>query len=249
MGLISRIIARRATSPSVAEARDLFDLLHRATEAEGKTGFRLLRDEIATLIIAGHETTALSLFWSVLLLADHPEAQTRIAAEARDLDLGPEEAAAGLGHLPFTRAVVSEALRLYPPAAMIARQALSADQAGDVEIPARAIVMIAPWVLHRHRGFWTEPDRFDPSRFMSGAAPPERFTYLPFGAGPRVCVGASFALAEATLALAVLVRDYVIKRADDMPVRPVAIITTHPDRAPPFQLLTRSDQPVEPVDQ
>lgn len=247
MGLISRIIARRAASPAVAEARDLFDLLTTATAAEGTAGFRLLRDEVATLIIAGHETTALALFWSALLLADNPDAQSRIAGEARNLDLGSEEAAAALEHLPFTRAVVSEALRLYPPAAMIAREALCADQAGDAEIPAGATVMIAPWVLHRHRALWTEPDRFDPSRFMPGAPPPDRFAYLPFGAGPRVCVGASFALAEATLVLAVLARDYVIERADDLPVRPVVVITTHPDRAPPFRLLTRGYPPAKQV--
>jgi len=100
--------------------------------------------------------------------------------------------------------------------------------------------MIAPWVLHRHRRLWRDPDAFDPARFLPDAPPPPRFTYLPFGAGPRVCVGAQFALAEATLVLAALTRAFHIARADTTPVLPVAVVTTQPDHAPPFRLRPRS---------
>ncbi len=240
MGLISRIIAaRQGADARRGDGADLFDLLRAALAEDGPEGARLLRDEVATMIIAGHETTALTLFWSALLLAAEPDMQARIAAEADGLDLGPDGAAAALERLSYTRAVVSEALRLYPPAAVIARQAVNAARCGDITIPRGALVFIAPWVLHRHRKLWAAPGHFDPSRFLPGAQPVPRFAYLPFGAGPRVCVGAQFALAEATLVLATLVRRFVITRGDDAPVMPVSVVTTQPDRAPPFHLTPR----------
>ena len=100
-------------------------------------------------------------------------------------------------------------------------------------------MFIAPWVLHRHRRLWSQPEVFDPSRFLPGAAAPDRFAYLPFGVGPRVCVGAQFALTEATLVLATMVKAFKIERADDEPVTPVGIVTTQPDHAPPFRLRRR----------
>ena len=134
---------------------------------------------------------------------------------------------------------MQEALRLYPPAYGIFRVARHADEAGGVAVPKGAIVMIAPWLLHRHRKLWTEPDAFDPARFLPGMLPPDRFAYLPFGMGPRVCVGAQFALTEATLVLARIVRQFVIARAENRPVIPVAAITVRPDHPPPFRLTPR----------
>ena len=161
------------------------------------------------------------------------------ARKAAPLDLGPEGAAEGLPMLVYTRAVVQETLRLYPPAFTLARQARGADEAGGVAIPARAVVLIAPWVLHRHRRLWDEPEKFDPARFLPGAPPPERCAYLPFGMGPRVCIGAQFALTEATLVLAAMVRAFHIERADAEPVVPVAVVTTQPDHPPLFRLAPR----------
>jgi cytochrome P450 len=135
--------------------------------------------------------------------------------------------------------VLSETLRLYPPAFVIVRQALGADACDGIDIPRGAVVMIAPWVLHRHHKLWRDPDAFDPSRFLPDAPPPPRFTYLPFGVGPRVCVGAQFALAEATLVLAALTRAFHITREDTTPVLPVAIVTTQPNHAPLFRLRPR----------
>ena len=152
-----------------------------------------------------------------------PEVGGRIAAEAAPLDLGPDGAAEALSRLVYTRAVVQEALRLYPPAFTLARQARGADTAGGIPIPARAVVLIAPWVLHRHRRLWDQPEKFDPARFLPGAPPPERCAYLPFGMGPRVCIGAQFALTEATLVLAAMTRAFHIERAYSEPVMPVAI--------------------------
>ncbi len=179
------------------------------------------------------------MFWALTLLAAAPAAQDRIADEAACVDLTAERATEALDQLPFTRAVLSETLRLYPPAFVIVRQAIAADACDGIDIPRGAVVMIAPWVLHRHRRLWRDPDAFDPARFLPDAPPPPRFTYLPFGAGPRVCVGMQFALTEATLALAALTRAFHLARDDITPVLPVAIVTTQPDHAPMFRLRAR----------
>jgi cytochrome P450 len=180
-----------------------------------------------------------------VLLADHPAVQAQIAAEVATLDLTGNTAdlAAGLDRLVMTRAVINEALRLYPPAAMIARRAAVTDRCGSIDIPRGATVIVAPWVLHRHRALWHDPEHFDPGRFLPGGAPYDRFAYLPFGAGPRVCVGAQFALAESTLALAALIQKFAISRVDAEPVTPIVVLTTHPTRAPPFRLTPRNPAP------
>jgi cytochrome P450 len=134
---------------------------------------------------------------------------------------------------------VDEALRLYPPAFSLVRQAQAADEAAGVPVPARAVVLIVPWVLHRHRRLWRDPDLFDPTRFLPEAESPARFSYLPFGAGPRACIGAQFALTESVLILARLMQAFHIERADREPVLPVATITLQPDRSPLFRLRRR----------
>lgn len=238
MGEIMRV---RMSAPPSSEARDLFDLLLAARDPESGSGFShdQLRDQTATMMLAGHATTAVTLFWALTLLCRAPAEQQRIAAEVAKLDLGADSAADALPRLIHTRAVVNEALRLYPPAFTLARAAIDADRAGGIDIPAGAILMIAPWVLHRHRRLWRDPERFDPSRFLPDAPPPPRFAYLPFGAGPRVCVGAQFALAEATLVLAALIQAFEVVLDEPRPVLPVAIVTTQPDHHPAFRLRNR----------
>jgi len=130
-------------------------------------------------------------------------------------------------------------LRLYPPAFVIVRLALGEDIAGDIPVPKESLVLIAPWILHRHRRFWTAPQRFDPSRFLPGAAPPPRFAYMPFGAGPRICVGNPFALTELVLVVAAMVRSFRVGLAPHRPVAPVGIVTVQPDVPPPFRLTSR----------
>jgi cytochrome P450 len=237
--LIDEIVAARQKKVVTGAPRDLLDLMAVDPETGMPVPRRRLADQVATMIAAGHATTAVALFWAFYLVASTPAVQQRIAAEAAPLDLGPESAAEALGQLPYTRATVQEALRLYPPAFGVFRLARHADQAGGVAVPKGAIVMIAPWLLHRHRRLWAAPDVFDPARFLPGAPTPDRFAYLPFGAGPRVCIGAQFALTEATLVLARLVREFTISRADNEPVIPVAAITVRPDRPPPFRLRPR----------
>lgn len=212
------------------EARDLLDLLRAARDPETGRGFshEELRDQVATMILAGHETTAVTLLWACTLLALSPGTQAAVAAEA-----GSEEK-------PFTRAVIDETMRLYPPAFVLARRALGPDVlAGEAVRPGDSVT-ISPWLLHRHRRLWRDPDAFDPSRFLPGAPPVPRFAYLPFGAGPRICIGAAFALTEATLALSRIVGHFRIERADARPVLPAAVVTTQPDHAPAFRLTRRA---------
>jgi cytochrome P450 len=239
--LIDRLIADRRRLPRGATPADLFELLQTAERPDGGPVFTpaAIRDQVATLIVAGHETTAVALFWACFLLAGAPAWQERIAAEAAGLDLSPAGAPAALARLPATRAVFEEALRLYPPAYVIVRHARGPDRVAGHAIARDAAVMVSPWVLHRHRRLWAEPDAFDPARFLPGAPPVDRYAYLPFGVGPRVCVGASLAMTEATLALATLVRQFRIGRADTLPVLPVAVVTTQPNRPVTFILSSR----------
>lgn len=246
--LMDRIMASRPDSPPGGQARDLFDLLLQARDPETGTGFtrKQLRDQMATLILAGHETTALTLFWALYLLANVPDVQARVAAEVRSLDPVTIADTAVLKTLPVTRSVIQETLRLYPPAFTLIRKTIAEDRfpgaAGqpDTTIPAGSIILIAPWVLHRHEKLWTNPDAFDPTRFEGDPALAHRFAYLPFGAGPRVCVGAQFALTEAVIVLAMLIQRFEITLEDTEPVRPVAIVTTQPDRAVPFRFTARA---------
>jgi cytochrome P450 len=239
--LIGRIIAERRAKVSEEGPRDLFDLLSNARDPETGIPFsaEALIDQVATLIAAGHETTGVALFWSLYLVSGAPAVERRLTAEVASLDLGPDNAAEVLPRLVYTRAVVQEALRLYPPAFTIVRQARRADEAGGVVVPASGIVFMSPWVLHRHRRLWSEPEVFDPVRFLPDAPPPDRFAYLPFGIGPRVCIGAQFALTEATLVLARMSQAFRIERADDDPVVPIGMVTTQPNRRPLFRLQVR----------
>jgi cytochrome P450 len=247
MRLIESVMNARQAQPVTLDGapggtpRDLFDLLHAARDPETGEGFdrTVLRDQVATLILAGHETTAVTLFWCLTLLAQDPAEQDRLAAEAGAVEITPETAFTVLPQLVRTRAVVQEALRLYPPAFVIVREAIGPDRLAEIDLPRRGVVMIAPWVLHRHERLWSEPMAFNPDRFMPGAAPPPRFAYLPFGAGPRVCVGAQFALTEATLVLAMLIGRFAVSLADDRPVLPAAVVTTQPDHAPGFRVRER----------
>ncbi len=240
--LMDEIMAARLGAPESDTPRDLFDLLRAARDPQTGAAFShaQLRDQMATMIVAGHETTALALFWAIYLLASAPAEQERVAEEVQTIEFMPDNATEVLGKLPYTRAVVSEALRLYPPAFAITRAAIEPDRIGGVEVPRGALVMVAPFVLHRHVRLWRNPDAFEPARFLGDAEPAHRFAYLPFGVGPRVCVGAQFALTEAVLVLAMLIKQLRITRASAEPVLPVAVITTGPDHPTLFQLQPRT---------
>jgi cytochrome P450 len=161
-----------------------------------------------------------------------------MAEEAGTVDLSPAVAAEALKRLIYTRAFFDEVLRLYPPAFLIVRVAKAADRILDHAIAPGTVVSISPWVMHRHRTHWRNPELFDPTRFLPGAVPPERFTYLPFGAGPRICVGAQFALTEGVLVLARLMQSFRIEVVGDRGMKPIGRVTTQPDRPVSF-ILTR----------
>jgi cytochrome P450 len=216
---------------------DLFDLMDGARDPETGKGFsdEQLVDEVATMILAGHETTATALFWALYLLALDPDTQEEVASETRGEHL---DSMADIDRQKFTRAAIEETMRLYPPAFLIARAAREKDNAAGVAIGKGDIIMIAPWLLHRHEKLWDQPNAFIPKRFMSTEAP-DRFAYLPFGAGPRVCVGAPFAQAESVLALARLIGAFRVELADTSPVIPLGVVTTQPDRSPLFRITRR----------
>lgn len=229
---------RAAGKTKGAPPRDLFDLMGEARDPETGKAFtdEQLGDEVATMILAGHETTAVALFWSLYLLALDPATQDEVAAEARTLSA---DATADLERLKFTRAVIDETMRLYPPAFLIARAAYAPDTIAGREVRKGDVIMIAPWILHRHEKLWREPNAFMPQRFLPPNPPPDRFAYLPFGAGPRICIGAHFAMVEATLSLARLIRAFRIELPDKTPVMPVGVVTTQPDHSPMFAVTPR----------
>ncbi len=221
-----------------APPRDLFDLMDAARDPETGKSFTdaQLGDQVATMILAGHETTATALFWSLYLLALDPETQEQVAAEVAGATV---EGGFDPERLKFTRAVIDETMRLYPPAFLIARAAAAPDTVAGLPVRRRDVILIAPWLLHRHEKLWRDPDAFMPSRFMAPALPPDRFAYLPFGVGPRVCIGAHFALVEATLALAKLIGAFRVALVDHEPVLPIGVVTTQPDRSPLFRITAR----------
>jgi cytochrome P450 len=229
---------RAAGKQEGAPARDLFDLMNAARDPETGEAFSeaQLGDQVATMILAGHETTATALFWALYMLALDPVAQEQLAAEARQVSADGE---ADLERLKFTRAVVDETMRLYPPAFLIARAAAGNDEVAGIPIKKHDVILIAPWLLHRHEKLWRDPNAFVPERFLSPAPPPDRFAYLPFGVGARVCIGAHFALVEATLVLARIIAAFRVTLLDKDPVMPVGVVTTQPDRSPMFQITPR----------
>ena len=184
------------------------DLLSRLLSARDEHGDALpdaqVRDEIVTLLVAGYETTAMSLAWSLYLLGRHPEALARAAAEARGLS-APLLCAGDVQRLGYCVAVFQEAMRLYPPVYLIVREAAEDVTIGGVRLPRGTLVLVSPYALHHRAELWPDPERFEPSRFAPGAEPPRhRLAFMPFGAGPRTCIGNHFALVEGPIVLATI---------------------------------------------
>jgi len=229
---------RAAGKNEGAPPRDLLDLMGEARDPETGQAFTdgQLGDQVATMILAGHETTATALFWSLYLLALDPSVQEELAAEVKGAAVN---GAPDIERLKFTRAVIDETMRLYPPVFLIARAAAGPDTIAGMPVRRNDVVLVAPWLLHRHEKLWRDPNAFMPSRFMAPAPPPDRFAYLPFGVGARVCIGAHFALVEATLALAKIIAAFRVTLIDKEPVMPVGVVTTQPDRSPMFAITPR----------
>jgi cytochrome P450 len=229
---------RAAGKQEGAPPRDLFELMGAARDPETGKAFSdaQLGDEVATMILAGHETTATALFWALYVLALDPDTQDKLAAEVR---AQATDAPLDVEKLTFTHAVIQETMRLYPPAFLVARAAYGSDTVAGLPVRPKDVIIIAPWILHRHEKLWRDPNAFIPQRFMAPNPPPDRFAYMPFGAGPRVCIGAHFAMVEATLALAKLIGAFRVELRDSIPVIPVGVVTTQPNHAPVFVIKPR----------
>jgi cytochrome P450 len=239
---VGRLFARRRARMAAGEAvpDDLVTRLIAARDPETGTPLSdsVVHDNLVTFIGAGHETTANALAWTLFLLSEFPDADARVAAEAKSVNAVP--GADDLARLSGTRMILEEAMRLYPPVPFMSRGAIGRDRLGDVTVVAGTRIIIAPWVLHRHRKLWPDADLFDPERFSPErrAAIP-RFAYLPFGAGARICVGAGFAMQEALLALTMIARRFRLSLADGAQVMPFARMTLRPMNGLPMRIALR----------
>jgi cytochrome P450 len=238
--IINGLIQRRRDQPE--PGNDLLGLLLTARDEETGTALddREVRDQMATFFLAGHETTATALAWTWYLLSHAPHVEAKLHAEL-DAVLGGRAATyVDYDKLVYTRMVIEESLRLYPPAHTTARQAIADDRFGEIAIPAGAMVIISPWIMQRHRLYWQNPDAFDPENFApEKAVQRRRYTYLPFGAGPRICIGQGFAMIEAVLILATLAQKLRARLVPGTKVSPVAKITLRPSPGLPMTLQPR----------
>jgi cytochrome P450 len=230
--IVHKIIDRRRRGgDGAAASTDLLGMLIEARDEETEAAMddRQLRDEVITFLVAGHETTAVTLSWTWHLLASHPEVEARLFAEVDEVLGGRTPALGDLENLGYTKRVVQEAMRLYPPAWALSRQSYQEDQIRDRRVPANCIVTISPYLTHRHPQYWPDPERFDPERFSpeASAGRPE-YAYFPFGGGPRRCIGSQFAMMEAQLILAMTAQRFRLVAVPGHRVEKDPILTLRP---------------------
>ena len=236
---VDALVTARRNAPQETNHRDLLDLLIAARDPE--TGEPLapaeIRDQCATMIFAGYETTSRLLFWaSYLLTLDHGE-QARLREEVAAFPPERVTTLDDLGHWPRLRLVLLETLRLYPPVPILIREPVEDDVIMGEPVRRGVAVYVAPWVLHRHRKHWQHPTAFIPDRFAGQSSPwTSGSAYLPFGAGPRICIGAVFALAEAQIMLATVLHRYALAIEGNRPVLPVGRLTILPNHTPTFRV-------------
>ncbi len=229
--LVYDIIAERRQSGG--DTGDLLSMLLLARDEETGEGMsdKQLHDEVMTLILAGHETTANTLTWTWYLLAQHPEVERKLHDELARVLSGRTPTVADLAQLPYTKMVIEESLRLYPPAWGMSRHAVADDEIRGYRVPAGTEVAVVQYVTHRHPDFWENPEAFDPERFTpERSAGRPNFAYFPFGGGPRLCIGNTFALMEAQLILAMIAQTYRLRLVPGQTIEPEPIITLRPRR-------------------
>ena len=226
--IVNRIIRRRRETRE--DTGDLLSMLIAARDEDG-SGMtdRQLRDEIMTFLLAGHETTAVSLSWTWYLLSQHPEVELKLRQELDCVIGGRTPQLEDLARLTYTDKVVKESMRLYPPAWSLARAATKETEIGGYLLPIGANVVMSPWIMHRDPRFYDRPEQFDPDRWTGGLSQRlPRFAYFPFGGGSRVCIGASFAMMEATLLVATIAQRSQLRMLPGHPVAPLPSITLRP---------------------
>jgi cytochrome P450 len=231
--LVQQIIAarRQARQQAEGQATDVLALLLAACDDTSGAGMseRQLRDEVITFIGAGAETSAHALSWTWYLLGQHPEVTRHVHAELDTVLRGRTPTLQDLPDLPYSRMVLDEALRLYPPSVVLPRQANAPDEIGGYAIPKDAVVVISQYVTHRHPEFWSEPEQFQPERFTPAEETRRhRCAYIPFGEGPRMCIGKPFALMEMHLVLATIAQAYTLQLVPEYPVVPEVAVTLRP---------------------
>jgi cytochrome P450 len=214
-----------------ADPKDLFARLIAARDSETGVGMtaKEVRDQVVTIFMAGHETTAQALSWTWYLLSQHPAAEAKLHDELANVLAGRTPRHEDLADLRYMRMVIEESMRLYPPAHTLTHETIAAEEVLGHHIPANSTILIVPWLLHRKPSLWQNPNRFDPERFSperSAARP--RFAYIPFGDGPRVCIGAAFAMEEALLILSTIAQRYRLHLKPGHPVEPLGLITLRP---------------------
>ncbi|MEV6559309.1 cytochrome P450 [Nocardia sp. NPDC051756] len=253
--VVARLIRERQDTPQ-DDRHDLLGLLLDARDEAGASAMspRQVRDELVTFLLVGHDTTAYSLAWTLLLLSNHPEVRERLVAEVDTVLGGRRPTPGDLDDLTWTSAVIEESMRLYPPSWLIERQAAADDVLGGYAIPAGATVSVAPYLLHHDPKSWPNPEGFDPRRFLpenrqfiypaTGAQTSRpRFAYLPFGAGQRQCIGLGFARVQAKLILAMLTQRYTFDLAPGARIVPEPTLTLRPRDGLPMILRRRTVSP------
>jgi len=226
--IVDRIIRQRRASGE--DTGDLLSMLMAARDEDG-SGMtdRQLRDEILTFLLAGHETTAVSLSWTWYLLSQHPDVEQKLHQELRQVLDGRTPQLEDLSRLPYTDKVVKESMRLYPPAWSLARTVAKEIEIAGYRLPVGANVVMSPWILHRDPRFFEQPEQFNPGRWTPDAAQHlPKFAYFPFGGGPRLCIGASFAIMEANLLLATIAQRFQLRLVPGHPVDTLPSITLRP---------------------
>jgi cytochrome P450 len=237
--VVYRIIRERRTSGK--KSSDLLGLLLEARDENGSgLSDKELRDEVMTLLLAGHETTANTLGFTLYLLARNPEAETRLIAELDDVLRGRAAQSSDLHRLPYAEMVLKESMRLYPPAWAIGRKAIGAFDLLGYQLPAGTNVFMSQWIVQRDPQYYPNPELFDPDRWReANQRSLPKFAYLPFGGGPRVCVGAGLALTEATLVLATLLQRFRFRLVSDEPLRVLPSVTLRPKHGIPMRVEKR----------
>jgi cytochrome P450 len=230
------------SGPEEEQEDDLLSLLLYAQDEETGEGMsdKQLRDELMTLLIAGHETTSNLLSWVFYILSKHPDVRDRLHAELDQVLGGRPPEAGDLRRLSYTKMVLEETLRLYPPAWISNRSSREPDVICGYHIPAKTFIAFSPYVIHRHPDFWPEPETFDPERFAPGedSARP-RYAYIPFGGGPHLCIGRDFAMMEATLVVATVLQHVDLRLVPGTAVRSQALATLRPRDGLPMLLTPR----------
>lgn len=244
-GIVSETIAMRERAMRRGDRpvpEDFLSLLLRARSGPAGLTRDEVEDNLITFIGAGHETTARALGWTLYCLSQAPGERERVEAEVDRLAAAEPDPAKWLEAMPFTRAAFEEALRLYPPAPSINREPVATDTYKSLTLPKGAAVLVMPWTVHRHRGLWQNPDAYLPERFHPGNRETiDKHQFLPFGAGPRVCIGASFAMQEAVIVLAVLLRRFRFDMTPGAPHPwPVQKLTTQPQGGIWMRVLARA---------